>query len=96
MPNTSKKSIWNFLKTIDGFDQPINLYFEGETKHKTKFGGLITLIFIVVILILLISAFIQLINRTEVNITTQTDHILHPPKLTLDKHDFRFSIFVYI
>ena len=77
MTDTSTKSKWNFLKTIDAFYQPIKLYFEGEDKHKTKFGGLITLILIGILLALLIPPFMQLINRSEVIITTETDHILH-------------------
>ena len=92
MPNTSRKNKLSFLQTIDAFNKPIKLYFEGDTKHKTKFGGLITLIFIVVLSIMLISAFIQLINRSEVNITTQIDHIIHSPKMKLKKNDFRFVI----
>ena len=92
MPNTSRKNKWGFLETIDAFHQPIKIYFEGDTKHKTIFGGLITLILIGILLALIISQFMQLINRSGVDITTQTDHILHPPKLTLDEHDFRFVI----
>ena len=93
MPNTSRKNKLSFLRNIDTFNQPIKLYFESDTKHKTKLGGLITLILIGILLALLIPKFMQLINRTEVNINAETDYILHPPKLILDKYDFRFSIF---
>ena len=93
MPKTSsRKNKLSFLQTMDAFHQPIKLYFEGDTKHKTKFGGLITLILIGILLGLLIPQFMHLINKSEVNITTQTDHIIHSPQLKLDKNDFHFSI----
>ena len=88
----SKNNKLSFLKKIDVFGQPIQLYFEGDTKHKTRFGGLVTLIIIGILLALLIQAFMQLSNRNEVNITTQTDYAFDPPKIALAKNDFRFAI----
>ena len=77
---------------MDAFGQPIQLYFDGINLHKTRTGGLITLIIFVIILIVLVTSLSQLTNKIPVSVDSKLEYAVTPPKLDLNKRDFIFAI----
>ena len=66
----------NFLKCFDFYESFITLSFKKDDLYRTPFGGLLTLITSIILLIITLIFFIQLINRENYTIlaSTSIDH----------------------
>jgi hypothetical protein len=90
MAKTLLDKIKKGLRTVDSFGQPVNLYFHGESLHKTAVGGFCTLMTVIFIIIMFINACIGLASKDNTFASTTINYQEDPPALDLSTNDFSF------
>ncbi|KAL4509624.1 hypothetical protein ABPG73_022840 [Tetrahymena malaccensis] len=90
--NNKQNILIGLLKGIDIFGVGINIRFNQQSKHKTGFGGLITLVLITLLLILFVSSVQIIINKTNPQVIFQQDFVSNPSRYNLTSEKFSFAI----
>ncbi|KAL4483017.1 hypothetical protein ABPG74_019043 [Tetrahymena malaccensis] len=80
------------LQGIDIFGVGINIRFNQQSKHKTGFGGLITLILTSLLVILFTQSILIIINKSNPQVIFQQDFVSNPSRYNLTSENFSFAI----
>ena len=72
-----------FVKKIDLFGQPIQLSFNNTPLQKTLFGGLNTLILLLVFSLVSLQSFTEIITKSHLNTSTTDNYETNPPFMDL-------------
>jgi hypothetical protein len=60
-----KKNYWSFLKNLDIYAKPISMTYKGNEKFRSKFGGLISLMILLVIIFIFSYKMSEMIRRSK-------------------------------
>ena len=60
-----KKSYWRFLKNLDIYAKPISMTYKGNEKFRSKFGGLISSMILLVIIFIFSYKMSEMIRRSK-------------------------------
>ncbi|EWS71483.1 ubiquitin-conjugating enzyme family protein (macronuclear) [Tetrahymena thermophila SB210] len=89
---SSQNCIVGLLQGIDIFGVGINIRFNQQSKHKTGFGGFITLVLTTLLLILFISSIQNIIQKSNPSVIYQEDFVSNPSRYNLTSENFSFAI----
>ncbi|KAL4472950.1 hypothetical protein ABPG72_020644 [Tetrahymena utriculariae] len=78
------------LEKIDIFGVGINIMFNQQNKHKTKFGGFITVIIVTLLSILFLSFIQEMINKTNPSVIYEQQIVSNPSRYNLTTDNFSF------
>ncbi|EAS05636.2 ubiquitin-conjugating enzyme family protein (macronuclear) [Tetrahymena thermophila SB210] len=84
--------IFGLLQGIDIFGVGISIRFNQQSKHKTGFGGLITLILGGLLFVLLVQSILSIINKSNPHVIFQQDFVSNPSRYNLTNENFSFAI----
>ena len=92
--------IMGFVKRQDMFGDPVRLFFKGEDTVKSKFGGLISVFFIVSMAFYIITSTSSLVNSDDSNLSSillKSDAVLNNQHISLPGYgvkneDIKFGI----
>ncbi|EAS00224.3 transmembrane protein, putative (macronuclear) [Tetrahymena thermophila SB210] len=80
------------FKRIDLFGKPIGLNYKSQDKFQTVFGGIITILMIIVLCLFFQKNISQFINKEEIKVSYVQDYNSNPTNLVLDLNKFMFAI----
>ncbi|KAL4455127.1 hypothetical protein ABPG74_006509 [Tetrahymena malaccensis] len=80
------------FKKIDLFGKPIGLNYKNQDKFQTVFGGIITILMIIVLCLFFQKNISQFLNKEEIKVSYVQDYSSNPNKLVLDLNKFMFAI----
>ena len=67
-----KKKHWRFLKNLDIYAKPITMTYKGNEKFRSKLGGLISLIILLVIVFIFSYKMRDMVNRSRSQVKKNT------------------------
>ncbi|KAL4441958.1 hypothetical protein ABPG74_003709 [Tetrahymena malaccensis] len=80
------------LEKIDIFGVGINIMFNQQSKHKTRFGGFITVIIITLLCLLFLSSIKQMIYKTNPQVIYEQQLVSNPSRYNLQRNNFSFML----
>jgi len=72
LKNKEKKKTWGFLKNLDIYAKPITMTYRGKEKFRSRFGGIISLIILMVITFIFAYKMKEMVNRTKSQVKKNT------------------------
>ncbi|EAR86389.1 transmembrane protein, putative (macronuclear) [Tetrahymena thermophila SB210] len=83
---------FSLLRKVDMFGVPIQINFNYENKHTTKFGGIMSLAIVALLLTLLINLLISIINKSNPQVLQEQLIVENPSRYDLNNQNFNFAI----
>ncbi|KAL4472951.1 hypothetical protein ABPG72_020645 [Tetrahymena utriculariae] len=80
------------LERIDIFGVGINIMFNQQSKHKTRFGGFVTIIIITLLSLLFLSSIKQMIYKTNPQVIYESQLVSNPSRYDLQRNNFSFML----
>ena len=80
------------IKTIDLFGQPIELSFNQNPLQKSLFGGINTLILMIIFISITFQGFLEILLRTNITSFTTDIYPSQPPYLDINPHVLNWAI----
>ncbi|EAS05639.2 ubiquitin-conjugating enzyme family protein (macronuclear) [Tetrahymena thermophila SB210] len=90
--SSQQNFIVGLLQGIDIFGVGINIRFNQQCKHKTGFGGFVTLALTSLLLILFIQSILTIINKSNPQVIFQQNFVSNPSRYNLTSENFSFAI----
>ncbi|KAL4483016.1 hypothetical protein ABPG74_019042 [Tetrahymena malaccensis] len=84
--------ISQLLETIDIFGVGINIRFNHQNQHKTRFGGFITLVLSLLLITLFVSSILSFVYKTNPQVIFQQNYVSNPSRFNLTNDNFSFVI----
>lgn len=81
------------IESLDAFRQPATIYFEGRESFRSFFGGLLTLILIILVFILSLSIIRGALNRDGIAFTTNNIYTADPSSIPMTTKSFMIAVF---
>ena len=85
-----KKKRWGFVKNFDIYAKPITMTYRGKEKFRSKFGGIISLIILMAIILIFSYKMREMINRSKSQVKKNTlikaSNSYSPPENLMDKN----------
>lgn len=72
LKSKDRKSRWGFLKNLDIYAKPITMTYKGKEKFRSKFGGFISMMILLFIVILFGYKLREMVNRTKSQVKKNT------------------------
>ncbi|KAL4475040.1 hypothetical protein ABPG74_001736 [Tetrahymena malaccensis] len=83
---------FTLLRKLDMFGVPIQINFNYENKHTTKFGGIMSITIFALLLTLLINLLIQIINKSNPQVLQEQLIVENPSRYDLSDKNFNFAL----
>ncbi|EAS02655.2 ubiquitin-conjugating enzyme family protein (macronuclear) [Tetrahymena thermophila SB210] len=80
------------LEKIDIFGVGINIMFNQQNKHKTRFGGFITVIIVTLLSLLFLSSIQEMIYKTNPSVIYEQQIVSNPSRYNLTTNNFSFMV----
>ncbi|KAL4441957.1 hypothetical protein ABPG74_003708 [Tetrahymena malaccensis] len=80
------------LEKIDIFGVGINIMFNQQNKHKTRFGGFVTVIIVTLLSILFLSFIQEMIYKTNPSVIYEQQIVSNPSRYNLTTNNFSFMV----
>ncbi|EAS02653.2 ubiquitin-conjugating enzyme family protein (macronuclear) [Tetrahymena thermophila SB210] len=80
------------LEKIDIFGVGINIMFNQQSKHRTRFGGFITIIIVTLLSLLFLSSIKQMIYKTNPQVIYEQQLVSNPSRYDLQTDNFSFMV----
>ncbi|KAL4475041.1 hypothetical protein ABPG74_001737 [Tetrahymena malaccensis] len=90
--NRQVGSGFTLLRKLDIFGVPIQINFNYENKHTTKFGGIVSLAIFALIFVFLINLLLQISNKSNPQVIQEQLVVDSPSRYDLSDQTFNFAI----
>ncbi|KAL4512148.1 hypothetical protein ABPG72_005150 [Tetrahymena utriculariae] len=90
--NRQVGSGFTLLRKLDIFGVPIQINFNHENKHTTKFGGVVSLAIFTLIFVFLINLLLQISNKNNPQVIQEQLVVDCPSRYDLSNQNFNFAI----
>ena len=71
-PKEKKRKFWGFLKNLDIYAKPITMTYKGNEKFRSKFGGFISMMILLVITFIFSYKMSEMIKRSKTQVKKNT------------------------
>ena len=85
------RTIRNFLKTIDIFGITFSFRYKDKERYQTSFGGLMVMIFLILVVLVGIYYFIPFANRKNYAIVYYTMNLAATEEVSMFQSDSNFA-----
>ena len=90
LKNKEKTKSWKFLKNFDIYAKPITMTYRGKEKFRSMFGGIISVIILMVIVFIFSYKMKEMVNRTKTQVKKNTlikaSNSYSPPENLMSKN----------
>jgi len=84
-------SLYDYIQKLDLFSSVVGLRYKGNWRYKTFIGGLVSIIYVLILMTIAIYFMIKYINREEVYMSFENTKNYNPPMLNISR-DFNIAV----